>query len=133
MAQAIDILTFPIHLGLGARSIVQPEFTGDMQWYEGYSERIQADGIEGRLVSMFTFTSSWDTWEMHPSGSEVVLCTSGAMTLHQEHADGSKDTVTLKAGQYAINEPGTWHTADISGEATAVFITSGLGTQMRPR
>jgi hypothetical protein len=133
MSQAIDISTYPIHLGLGARSIVQPEFTGDMQWYSTYSERIRADGIEGRLVSMFTFTRSWDSWEMHPQGSEVVLCTSGSMILHQERADGSKDTVTLTAGHYAINEPGTWHTADVSTEATAVFITSGLGTQIRPR
>jgi mannose-6-phosphate isomerase-like protein (cupin superfamily) len=133
MSQAIDISTYPIHLGLGARSIVQPEFTGDMQWYSAYSERNQSDGIEGRLVSMFTFTRSWDTWEMHPQGSEVVLCTSGSMTLHQERANGSKNTVTLTAGQYAINDPGTWHTADVSSEASAVFITSGMGTQIRPR
>jgi mannose-6-phosphate isomerase-like protein (cupin superfamily) len=133
MSQAIDISTYPIHLGSGARSIVQPAFTGDMQWYAAYSERTRADGIEGRLVSMFTFTRPWDNWEMHPQGSEIVLCTSGSMTLHQERADGSKDSVTLTAGQYAINEPGTWHTADVSAEATAVFITSGLGTQIRPR
>jgi hypothetical protein len=133
MSQANDISIHPIHLGLGARSFVQPEFTGDMQWYSAYSERTQGDGIEGRLVSMFTFTRPWDTWEMHPQGSEVVLCTSGSMTLHQERADGSKNTVALSAGQYAINEPGTWHTADVSSAATAVFITSGLGTQIRPR
>jgi quercetin dioxygenase-like cupin family protein len=82
---------------------------------------------------MFTFTHSWDTWEMHPQGSEVVLCTSGSMTLHQERADEFKETVTLTAGQYAINEPGTWHTADVNTEATAVFITSRIGTQIRPR
>jgi hypothetical protein len=133
MSEAIEISTHPIHLGLGARSIVQPEFTGDMQWYSAYSERNQSDGNEGRLVSMFTFTRSWDTWEMHPQGSEVVLCTSGTLTLHQERADGSTATVTLTAGQYAINEPGTWHTADVNTETTAVFITSGIGTQIRPR
>jgi quercetin dioxygenase-like cupin family protein len=133
MPEAIDISTYPLHLGLGARSIVQPEFTGDMQWYSAYTERTQSDGIEGRLVCMFTFTRSWNTWEMHPQGSEVVLCTSGAMTLHQERADGSKATVTVTAGQYVINEPGTWHTADVHTEATAVFITSGIGTQIRPR
>ena len=25
-----------IHLGLGGRAIPQPEFTGDMSWYEDY-------------------------------------------------------------------------------------------------
>jgi quercetin dioxygenase-like cupin family protein len=72
-------------------------------------------------------------WEMHPLGAEVVLCTAGAITLHQEHADGSTATVTLDSGEYAINPPGTWHTADVDGEATAVFITAGMGTEHRPR
>ena len=96
-------------------------------------ERHDHDGAEGRLVSMYTFAESWDSWEMHPVGSEVVLCTAGEMTLHQEHADGTTDRVTIRAGEYAINPPGTWHTADVAGEATAVFITAGLGTEHRPR
>jgi mannose-6-phosphate isomerase-like protein (cupin superfamily) len=104
-----------------------------MDWYIAYGERHADDGLEGRLVSMYTFTESWPTWEMHPNGDELVLCTSGTMTLHQEHADGSTDTVRLQPGEYAINPSGTWHTADIDGEATGVFITAGFGTEIRPR
>jgi quercetin dioxygenase-like cupin family protein len=133
MMNGVDIFRNPIHLGLGATAVVQPGFTGDVRWYETYGERHAADGKEGRLVSMFTFDKPWDMWEMHPLGSEVVLCTAGSITLHQERADGSRRTVTLSAGQYAINEPGTWHTADVDKEATAVFITAGLGTEHRPR
>jgi quercetin dioxygenase-like cupin family protein len=121
-----------IHLGPGAVALPQPEFT-DASWYEGYGERHDADGAEARLVSLFTFTGNWDSWEMHPLGHEVVLCISGAMTLHQEHADGSTAAITIGPGEYAINPPGCWHTADIVGEATALFITAGLGTQGRPR
>lgn len=128
-----NISTHPIHLGLGATAVPQPEFTGDIQWYEEYGGRHAADGKEGRLVAMHTFDKSWDMWEMHPQGSEVVLCTAGSMTLHQERADGSKKTVTLNPGEYVINEPGTWHTADVDKEATAFFITAGLGTTHRPR
>jgi quercetin dioxygenase-like cupin family protein len=62
-----------------------------------------------------------------------VLCTSGSITLHQEHPDGSTATVTLEPGQYVINPPGVWHTADIEDKATAVFITAGAGTEIRPR
>ncbi len=122
----------PIHLGLGGTAVAQPAFTG-IDWYDAYGERHDRDGIEGRLVSQHTFTAPWDSWEMHPLGEEVVLCLGGAMTLHQEHADGSTATVTLQAGEYAINPPGTWHTADVEGAATALFITAGLGTQNRPR
>lgn len=123
----------PIHLGRGATAVVEPEFTGDLGWYEGYGARHGDDGAEGRLVTMHTFTEPWDSWEVHPLGSEVVLCTDGRITLHQEHVDGSTATVTIDAGEYAINPPGTWHTADVDGSATALFITAGMGTQHRPR
>jgi quercetin dioxygenase-like cupin family protein len=130
---ATDINVHPLHLGLGATAEIEPAFTGNLDWYLAYADRHKEDGVEGRLVSMFTFTENWDSWEVHPNGAEVVICTAGSMTLHQERADGTKASVTLDAGQYAINEPGTWHTADIDGQATALFITSGLGTQVRPR
>lgn len=128
-----DINKHPIHLGLGATAEVEPAFNGSMDWYVDYGSRHAADGAEGRLVAMHTFTEAWDMWEMHPKGSEVVLCTAGSMTLHQEKPDGSKTSITLGPGEYAINEPGTWHTADVDGEATALFIAAGLGTEHRPR
>lgn len=127
------LATHPIHLGRGATAIVEPAFTGGMEWYQAYAARHAADGIEGRLVSMFTFDAPWDVWEKHPNGSEVVLCVSGALTLHQEAADGARTTVVLRPGEFAVNEPGVWHTADVAGTATAVFITAGAGTQHRPR
>ena len=123
----------PIHLGLGASAEIEPEFTGEMAWYEAYLGRHRNDGAEGRLVCLHNFTGPWDAWEMHPQGSEVVVCIRGNLTLHQEHSDGSTASVTLGPGQYAINPPGTWHTADVETEATALFITAGLGTQHRPR
>jgi mannose-6-phosphate isomerase-like protein (cupin superfamily) len=123
----------PIHLGLGSTAISEPAFTGSMDWYAGYSERHHSDGVEGRLVCTSTYKDSWTFWEMHPNGAEVVLCISGAMTLHQERPDGSTQSVALEPGDYAINEVGTWHTADVVGEATALFITAGVGTQHRPR
>ncbi|HVR90444.1 MAG TPA: cupin domain-containing protein [Novosphingobium sp.] len=127
-----NLFTHPIHLGLGAKAVPQPEFTG-MAWYADYVARHAAGGAEGRLVSLYRFSESWDSWEMHPAGDEVVVCVAGSMTLTQELADGSTASVTLGPGDYAINPPGVWHTADVAGEATALFITAGLGTQHRPR
>jgi hypothetical protein len=121
----------PIHLGVGATAVPQPELTG-MEWYEGYGTRHGNDGREGRLVSMYTFDTPWDSWEVHPEGSEVVLCTAGEIVLVQE-IDGREVRTTLRAGEYAINDPGVWHTADVAASATAVFITAGIGTRHRPR
>jgi hypothetical protein len=128
----LDLATTFVHLGLGATIVPQEPFTG-MDWYERYGARVAADGLEGRLVSMHTFDKPWDIWEMHPTGHELVLCVAGTITLHQEFSDKSARATTLGAGQAAINAPGVWHTADVTGPATAVFITAGAGTQHRPR
>lgn len=132
MADPIDLTRFPLHLGLGATTVPQPEFDGDVAWYGGYMQRHSNDGIEGRLVAMHSFTESWDVWEMHPLGTEVVLCVAGSITLIQE-IDGEEVPTTLGTGEAAINHPGTWHTADVNAPTTCVFITAGAGTEHRPR
>lgn len=128
-----SLSTHPVHLGLGATALPQPPMDGAMAWYADYERRAAADGVEGRLVTQFTFDESWTMWEMHPAGDEMVLCTAGRITLHQEQADGSVTTLELGPGDYAVNPPGVWHTADVEGAATAVFITAGAGTQHKAR
>ena len=132
MADPLDLRRFPVHLGLGSTVVPQPEFTG-IDWYEAYVDRTAADGGEGRLVSMYDFQTSWDSWEMHPHGDELVVCLSGKITLIQQRDDEPAHAIILSAGQYAINPTGTWHTADIAEPASALFITGGLGTRHRPR
>ena len=61
------------------------------------------------------------------------MCTAGEITLVQEYPDGRVERLTLAPGDYAINVPGVWHTADVAGQATALFITAGEGTQHRSR
>lgn len=133
MKNGTGLAAHPIHLGLGASAVVEPRFTGELEWYGGYETRHASDGAEGRLVSLHSFAESWTMWELHPVGSEVVLCTAGTMTLHQEWPDGERQSVTLHAGEYAINPPGVWHTADVGAPATALFITAGKDTEHRPR
>lgn len=131
MTNPLSLERFPLHLGLGARAVSEPEFTG-MEWYAGYAERNAADGAEARLVSQYSFSESWTSWERHPVGDEVVICTAGEITLFQE-LPGGTESVTLRAGEYAINPRGVWHTADVASHATALFITAGMGTEHRPR
>lgn len=132
MDHPLDLAAHPIHLGVGATAVVQPVFTGDMAWYQGYSERNNGDGPEGRLVSMSALDGAWDHWEMHPNGTEVVLCVSGELELVQE-VDGEQVVQRVTEGQYVINPPGIWHTANDTGPCSALFITAGEGTQHRPR
>jgi uncharacterized cupin superfamily protein len=125
-----------VHLGLGATVVPLPKHTGDTSWYAAYEKDHATDNHEGRLVSMHTFSESWVNWEMHPNGAELVLCVAGQVCLTQEHADGSTSVVELSAGRAVVNPPGVWHTADVldvSQPPTVVFVTAGVGTEMRPR
>ena len=130
-AEIIDLGQRFVHLGLGATVVPQPAFTG-LEWYEGYGERHADDGTEGRLVSMHTFTEPWDSWEVHPRGEELVVCTAGELVLHQDLDDGVHQVVLI-AGQAVVNPRRVWHTADCAAPVTALFITAGEGTEHRPR
>jgi len=132
MSEVFDLAKFPAHLGLGATAEQLNEFDGTPDWYMRYGAAHEADGVEGRLVSMHTFDAPWDSWEVHPRGAEIVICVQGEMTLHQDIA-GDVCTVKLHTGEAVINPPGAWHTADVDGTATALFITAGVGTEVRPR
>lgn len=128
------LATHPVHLGPDGRVLGLPSFDGSGAWYGAYEERFADDGADARLVSWHTFTESWDGWEMHPRGAELVVVVRGAVTFVQEF-DGSTVSQCLTEGQWLVNEPGVWHTADLEAgdAATCLFITSGLGTQHRPR
>jgi mannose-6-phosphate isomerase-like protein (cupin superfamily) len=130
--QGKSLFDFPIHLGLGAKAVAEPQFTGP-DWYDQYMERHRDDLDEGRIVSLFRFEEPWTSWEMHPAGDEVVCVVQGHMTLHQDLPDGSSQSWDLGPGDYAINPPGAWHTADADEPVVALFITAGKGTTHRPR
>ena len=127
-----DLNRNPVHLGLGATAEVLPNFDGTGEWYMAYGQRTESDGAEGRLVSLHHFDGAWDVWEVHPNGTEVVVCVSGTVELVQRIGDDEVIT-TLQPGEYAINAPGVWHSANDSGPCSAIFITAGQGTENHPR
>ena len=130
--QGKSLYEHPVHLGLGAKAVIEPQFTGP-EWYDEYEARHAGDMDEGRLVSLFRFEESWTSWEMHPDGEEVVCCLQGHMTLHQQLADGTEQSWELGPADYAVNPRGAWHTADAEEPVVALFITVGKGTTNRPR
>lgn len=83
------------------------------------------------LMSIHSFESSWDVWERHPAGDEVVVLLSGSakMIIRKETA---KETVTLtEPGSFVIVPRNTWHTAETSEPTRMLFITPGEGTENR--
>jgi mannose-6-phosphate isomerase-like protein (cupin superfamily) len=131
-AQTHAIADTPLHLGLGAVAVPLDGFAWTPEYLGAYDERFAHEAGEGRLVTWFEMAEDWTSWEVHPAGEEVVLCVSGRFRLHQE-LDGETTTVEIGAGEYVINPPGAWHTADVIEPGNGLFITPGKGTTHRPR
>jgi uncharacterized cupin superfamily protein len=131
-ATAFDLRSTYIHLGVDASAVPLPDFSWTDDYLAAYDERFSADGEQGRLVMMGELDASWETWERHPAGQEVVVLLSGRAELIQE-LDGDQRRVDLRPGQAVINPTGVWHTADVHEAGQALFITPGSGTEIRPR
>ena len=102
----------------------------DSFWADLASRKL---GDFARLLSVLPQTQDWSTWEMHPGGEEVVLLLDGDVELTLE-SDGKYAQVRLsEAGTYVLIPRGTWHTMTVHQAATVLFLTSGEGTQHRPR
>jgi mannose-6-phosphate isomerase-like protein (cupin superfamily) len=128
---AFDLSTTHVHLGLGARAVIVPDFEWSAAFLDRYEHDHADDGDEGRLV-MIGAGPTWTSWERHPAGDELVVCLSGRMTLIQE-IDGAPHHIELGAGQAAINPRAVWHTSDVHEPGQVLFVTPGRGTEHRPR
>lgn len=127
-----DLASTFVHLGTGSRATPIPDFEWTQEFLAAYGERFAADGSEGRLVCITPQAATWDMWERHPAGEEVVVQLSGRSTIIQE-VDGTEHSVDLGPGRAMVNPTNVWHTADVHEPGTALFITPGLGTEHRPR
>jgi quercetin dioxygenase-like cupin family protein len=129
---AVDLTAVPIHLGLGSRALAVEGFEWDGGVLAAYAAAVADDGAEGRMVMVFRDSRSWEAWERHPAGDEVVVCLSGRLTLIRE-VGGLHERVVLGPCEAAINPRGVWHTADVEEPVLFMTITPGVGTEHRPR
>jgi oxalate decarboxylase/phosphoglucose isomerase-like protein (cupin superfamily) len=87
---------------------------------------------QGRLMSAFTFSEPWRTWERHPAGQELVMLLSGSATLVLEEPGGARAVTLREAGQFVLVPANVWHTAITDEPTTMLFLTPGAGTEHRP-
>jgi hypothetical protein len=127
-----DLTSTFVHLGLGARAVPVPDFTWSPEFLDGYQRGFADDGDEGRLVCVIPQDQTWDSWERHPAGEELVLLMSGRVDLIQDLDDGPH-TVALVPGHAAVNPRNVWHTATVHEPGVALFVTPSRGTEQRPR
>ena len=129
--EPFDLAETYVHLGRGPTATPLPGFTFTPDCLRDYEERFAADGDEGRLVCITVQERTWDTWERHPAGEELVVVLSGHIELLQE-VDGEQHVVALGPGEAVVNPAGVWHTARVQEPGQALFVTPGRGTEHRP-
>ena len=128
----VDLLTTPLHLGLGSRARLVQGFAWDPGVLEAYGAAVAADGAEGRMVLIFDGEGPGDHWERHPAGDEVVVCLSGQVRVVRD-SGGTTEEVLLGPGEATVNPAGVWHAVDMDGQARILAITAGAGTEHRRR
>ncbi len=104
MTEPFDLARSYVHLGRGPVAVVLPDFEWTADTLTAYRERFAGDGDEGRLVCVIPQEATWDSWERHPAGEEVVVLLSGRIDLVQE-LDGQEHVVALRPGRRG-HQPG---------------------------
>jgi quercetin dioxygenase-like cupin family protein len=130
-SDAFDLARTFVHLGQGSTATPLSDFEWSAEYLDAYAARFAADGEEGRLVCVSAQASTWDAWERHPAGDEVVVLLSGRVDVIQE-LEGRQHVVELRAGEAMVNPRNVWHTTRVLEPGQALFITPGAGTEHRP-
>jgi hypothetical protein len=89
---------------------------------ELWQRRDAPELAEGRLMSIFSYDSTWDYEERHPDGDELALVLEGAVDLLLGSGAGAK-AVPLAAGEAGIVPAGSWHHLAVHQPSTILFIT----------
>jgi hypothetical protein len=131
VTEHFDLSRTYVHLGLGATATPLPDFEWSPDYLESYVQRFASDGNEGRLVVVSSQDETWDFWERHPAGEEVVVLLAGRIDVVQQ-LGGEEVTTPLVSGEALINPVGVWHRSVVHEPGSALFITPGLGTEHRP-
>lgn len=131
MTDAFDLSTTFLHLGQDSVATPLPDFSWSPEYMTAYRTRFAHEGGEGRLVCVLPQDATWDSWERHPAGEEVVYLISGRVDVVQD-LDGVEHVVELHPGEALVNPAGVWHTARVHEPGLALFITPGEGTEAKP-
>ena len=129
MSTARNILSTYLHFGdKGEAGTID---VSDSFW-AALSSGAMPELDQGRLMSAFSFSEPWATWERHPEGDELVMLLAGAVTLVLEVQGEEKPVALADPGAYVLVPRGVWHTARTSVPTTLLFLTPGAGTEHRP-
>lgn len=83
------------------------------------------------LVATFRYSDTWQQWEVHPQGDEVVSVLSGDIELILDQQP-SPLHIKMGAGDTYVIPKNVWHRAVVHVPGDVLHITYGKGTSQRP-
>lgn len=129
MTSAKSILSTFLHIGNDGSAA---DIAVSDAFWQALAEGKHPELDQGRLMSAFTFSEPWPTWERHPAGEELVMLLSGSATLVLDEPAGERAVELSEPGAYVLVPRNVWHTARTSVPTTMLFLTPGAGTARRP-
>ena len=128
MSSAKDILSTYVHFRNDDRAVPVP--VSDSFWKElAGGERDELN--QGRLMTAFTFSEPWSSWERHPAGEELVMLVSGSAIVVLDEPGGEREVALDNPGSYILVPRNVWHRAKTTVSTTMLFLTPGAGTEHR--
>ncbi len=97
MGDGFDLTQTSCTSGSASTATPLPDFTWSPESMAAHDARFASDGNEGRLVCVPPQDATWDSWERHPAGEEVVFLLSGRVDVVQE-IDGVRTRHGAAAG-----------------------------------
>lgn len=128
MPTGSDILDTYVHFQDGARAEQMP---ASAQFWQELAGGAFPQLEQGRLMSAFSFSAPWTSWERHPAGEELVMLLSGMVTVVLEEDGAEREFALDQPGAYVLVPRNTWHTARTTVPTTMLFLTPGAGTEHR--
>jgi hypothetical protein len=126
---ANEILSTYLHVRDDGKTDILP--VSELFWSE-LAEGKYPQLNQGRLLSAFTFSEAWCTWERHPAGEELVMLLSGSAIIIIEESGHERAISLCVPGAYVLVPRNAWHTAKTTVPTTMLFLTPGAGTEHRP-
>ena len=125
---ASDIVSTYLHVkndGSTDAIAVSPSF------WEALAQGQRPELDQGRLMSAYSFSESWPSWERHPAGEELVMLLSGVATVVLEMGGAEQIIELTDTGAFLLVPPNTWHTVRTTIPTKMLFLTPGAGTEHR--
>jgi homogentisate 1,2-dioxygenase len=105
-----------VHLGddgVMTRSTNEPAF---------WSEAGRCELSSGSILSVFSYSDTWDYQERHDVGDELALVLDGSIELLIDTGRGEQP-VRVARGEVSVIPRGAWHRIAVHEPATILFVT----------